>query len=309
MGHPTTISPPDQPASLPVPADLVEPINRLHRAVETTAHKTVEHAMECDRLLLQAKSQLHHGEWAEWLKKNFHGSKRTAQTYMRVAREVPKLKDAKAQRVAHLTLQQAVAAVASNSQKVASREPTEQTQTLKVWEKHNCKNAHQAVARVERDRVEKASRERSRKQRSADTVVDQSPKPSAVCPCCGHAEVDEDGDCTKCHDPWARVDGARTLSETSSDKVAKPVKAERQTELPLEVVYELNTLVRDVAGIFLHRGPRFEPAFNKLDFCEEHPAAVALESIGLAVQDLSGWVNDELNRRDPDETGVEEAAT
>ena len=46
--------------------------------------------MEAGRLLIQAKDQVGHGGWLPWLKANTSVSERTAQAYMKVARDLPK---------------------------------------------------------------------------------------------------------------------------------------------------------------------------------------------------------------------------
>ena len=92
---------------------LAAAINREHAAAIEAARTAVEHAVRCGQLLIKAKSDLGHGEWLPWLKGNCSAiSERTAQAYMRLAREIPRLDPAKAQRVADLPLRQALAAVA-----------------------------------------------------------------------------------------------------------------------------------------------------------------------------------------------------
>jgi hypothetical protein len=75
---------------------------------------------------------------------------------MRVASQLPKL-NGKAQRVADLSFRGALAAVASNALTIAGKPPKEQRAALVAWEKHNCKNAHQALCRAERSRTENRS--------------------------------------------------------------------------------------------------------------------------------------------------------
>lgn len=66
-------------------ADLAERINEAHgRAVEH-AGKALDHALECGRMLLEAKRAIPHGGWLPWLRENVSFSERTAQAYMRLA--------------------------------------------------------------------------------------------------------------------------------------------------------------------------------------------------------------------------------
>jgi hypothetical protein len=47
----------------------------------------LEHYRRAGALLIEAKSQLQHGEWRAWLKRNFVLSHETARRYMTLARE------------------------------------------------------------------------------------------------------------------------------------------------------------------------------------------------------------------------------
>jgi hypothetical protein len=89
--------------------DLATRINAEHRACEAALKSGLAHALAAGRLLTEAKSHTKHGEWGNWLKANFEGSARTAQAYMRVARELP----ANAQRVTHLSFRGALKELSS----------------------------------------------------------------------------------------------------------------------------------------------------------------------------------------------------
>ena len=84
----------------PVLADLAERINAEHDKAESTFKTAFDHAMKAGELLTEAKAAVPHGEWLPWLCKHCRFSERTAQAYMRLAREMPKLDPAKAKRVA-----------------------------------------------------------------------------------------------------------------------------------------------------------------------------------------------------------------
>jgi predicted transcriptional regulator len=73
---------------------LAEEINAEHRACEAALRSGLRHAVRAGELLTEAKEQVKHGEWGTWLSANFGGSERTAQAYMRVWREMPKLEGA-----------------------------------------------------------------------------------------------------------------------------------------------------------------------------------------------------------------------
>jgi hypothetical protein len=50
----------------------------------------VEHKIDCGILLIEAKEGAGAGEWARWIKRNFHLSRHTASTYMGMARHAGK---------------------------------------------------------------------------------------------------------------------------------------------------------------------------------------------------------------------------
>ena len=81
-------------------------INEEHRAVEEAAVSALEHALRAGELLSEAKEQVGYGGWLPWLERNFKGSTRTAQGYMRLWRNRDRLGDA--QRVAHLSIRHAL---------------------------------------------------------------------------------------------------------------------------------------------------------------------------------------------------------
>ena len=91
-------------------ADLAVKIDAAHRAAKTAIQNALANAVRCGELLIQAKSQVPHGEWLAWLERQTSVSERTAQAYMRLAR---KLKSADPQRVADMSVREALAAIAT----------------------------------------------------------------------------------------------------------------------------------------------------------------------------------------------------
>jgi hypothetical protein len=61
-------------------------IRTEHEACCRAARTSLEHAIKCGTLLLEAKDMLEHGQWLSWLHDNCRLSERTAQRYMRLAR-------------------------------------------------------------------------------------------------------------------------------------------------------------------------------------------------------------------------------
>ncbi len=68
-------------------ADLAARIRAEHEATAVALRRSVMHAMAAGELLIEAKAQLgRHGTWLPWLAKNCAISERTAQLYMKLAK-------------------------------------------------------------------------------------------------------------------------------------------------------------------------------------------------------------------------------
>lgn len=70
---------------------LADEINAAHVACERAVREGLALAAEVGRLLLQAKGQVPHGGWAEWRRTHCRFAERTAQAYMRVAKQWDRL--------------------------------------------------------------------------------------------------------------------------------------------------------------------------------------------------------------------------
>ena len=65
---------------------LADKINAAHRTVEELFHGALKRAVEAGELLMEAKSQVSHGQWLPWLEANCRKvPNRTAQAYMKLA--------------------------------------------------------------------------------------------------------------------------------------------------------------------------------------------------------------------------------
>ncbi|MCH8046986.1 MAG: DUF3102 domain-containing protein [Planctomycetes bacterium] len=82
-------------------------INAHHEAAEQAARSAINRARECGDLLISAKAECRHGEWGKRLKDHFSGSARTAQAYMKLAKQWPEL-EAKSATAADLTVRDAL---------------------------------------------------------------------------------------------------------------------------------------------------------------------------------------------------------
>ena len=67
------------------PAELALRITMRAKMLETHAQKAVEYAFEIGQLLNEAKPQINHGEWEQWLTEHCHLAPRTARAYMKLA--------------------------------------------------------------------------------------------------------------------------------------------------------------------------------------------------------------------------------
>lgn len=94
--------------------DLAARINNATGAAESSAKSAMQHALEAGRLLVEAKTLVQHGQWANWLLEHCTVAPRTAQAYMRLSTKLPALPAPEAQRVADLPVREAMRAIATD---------------------------------------------------------------------------------------------------------------------------------------------------------------------------------------------------
>ena len=94
--------------------DLAARIKAEHEAVSVALKDSVRHAITAGELLIEAKDKVGHGQWLPWLRDHCTISERTAQLYMRCARNREAI-EANTQCVADLTLNEAAAMLALSS--------------------------------------------------------------------------------------------------------------------------------------------------------------------------------------------------
>lgn len=85
---------------------LAEEINEEHRKAEAAMTEALVHARNAGRGLNEAKDRTEHGEWGSWVDQCFEGSRRTARTYQRIARNWEELSNRK--RASDLSIRGAV---------------------------------------------------------------------------------------------------------------------------------------------------------------------------------------------------------
>ncbi len=89
--------------------DLAARIRAEHEAVSAALKESVRHAIAAGELLIEAKGRLSHGQWLPWLQDHCTISERTAQLYMRVAKNRAEIEGQIRNGVADLSLNEAAA--------------------------------------------------------------------------------------------------------------------------------------------------------------------------------------------------------
>jgi Protein of unknown function (DUF3102) len=95
-------------------------------AAEEDFQSAVQHAIRAGALLIEAKAQVKHGQWLPWLEGNFPASSRSAQGYMRLAKNAED-----AQALAHLGIEGALKQLAEPKQ-MTPEEARARTDALKT---------------------------------------------------------------------------------------------------------------------------------------------------------------------------------
>lgn len=98
---------------------LAKRVRAEHKATEIAVTRSLEHALAAGDLLIEAKQLIGHGQWLPWLAKHCDLPDRTAQLYMRCARERILIEQAaiKSATVADLTLRNATSLLAKSPPK------------------------------------------------------------------------------------------------------------------------------------------------------------------------------------------------
>ena len=97
-------------------ADLAARIRLEHYAAAEKLTEALRHAMTAGELLIEAKALVQHGQWLPWLADHVAISERTAQLYMRLAKNRGEIEATKsATDIADLTLNEAAALLALSS--------------------------------------------------------------------------------------------------------------------------------------------------------------------------------------------------
>ena len=95
--------------------ELAARIRAEHAAVADALKDSLRHAITAGELLIVAKAQVPHGQWLSWLREHCAISERTAQLYMRVAKNRAEIEANISEGAADLTLSEAAAMLALSS--------------------------------------------------------------------------------------------------------------------------------------------------------------------------------------------------
>lgn len=140
----------------------------------------LQYAMEIGRRLCEAKSQLEHGEWGEWLKNEVKFSRSTANNFMRIfegysAKQMTFGTEPNVQAFGHLTYSKALALLAvpeEEREEFAEEVKADQISVRELEEKIKAREEEAARAKTEaeeaRREAEDAKKEAERKQAVAD---------------------------------------------------------------------------------------------------------------------------------------------
>jgi hypothetical protein len=110
--------------------DLAARIRAEHEAVSKALKESVRHAIAAGELLVEAKGQLGHGRWLPWLRDHCTISERTAQLYMRVAKNRAEIENQMRNGVADLSLNEVAALLVLSSDVRALLNFAKQTEGL-----------------------------------------------------------------------------------------------------------------------------------------------------------------------------------
>ncbi len=95
--------------------DLAARFKVEHQACITSLADSIRHAIAAGELLIEAKAQLKHGQWLPWLSGHCEVSERSAQLYMRAAKNRTTIESEIRNAVADLSLNEAMALLALSS--------------------------------------------------------------------------------------------------------------------------------------------------------------------------------------------------
>jgi hypothetical protein len=155
-------------------SDLATRIREAHERCHASMTQGLQHALEAGQLLIQAKDQIPHGEWLTWLQTHCDIGERQSQNYMRLARDLPRLNPANTQRVADLSVRQALTLVSENAHTAHQLRKLPEEQQAELFEQ-TAQRKVENLAQAHQERVSSRKRKRAQRaaQRAQETLQEQ----------------------------------------------------------------------------------------------------------------------------------------
>jgi hypothetical protein len=94
--------------------DIAARIKAEHQAVAASLKRSIEHAIAAGELLNEAKEHIPHGQWLPWLREHCGVTPRSAQGYMKLARNRAEI-EGKCETISHFTISEALALLSKRS--------------------------------------------------------------------------------------------------------------------------------------------------------------------------------------------------
>ena len=158
---------------------LAADIQRHHDEAQRCAGEAVEHARLAGEALLKAKAEVGHGGWLDWLNSaGFEFGHRTAQNYMRLAKELPKLPEEKRNAVAYLPIRDALEQLTTSSARLFGLDAETRQKVSEVIEQGET-TVRDAMRQVKREQVE-ADWQRAQARPSLTSTVQLNGRPVQI---------------------------------------------------------------------------------------------------------------------------------
>ena len=114
--------------------DLVARINAAHEDVKNSVRSGIGLMIKVGDLLLQAKATVGHGSFLDWVGEHCTCTPRTAQLYMKLAKDKDKLLGSNTKGISHLTLTDAMKMLGPLKQELPKDKPSGKTKADPVGE-------------------------------------------------------------------------------------------------------------------------------------------------------------------------------
>lgn len=113
-------------------SNLANSIRSEHACCQQALGSFFRHALECGRLLHEAKAKVENGNWIKWFKTNFDFSIGTAENYMRIFSRYPELKKKTSVDLDSISIREALRLISSPKTESAKDYQVEKSQVQEV---------------------------------------------------------------------------------------------------------------------------------------------------------------------------------